>query len=521
MFVWLSRSVYQAELSSAFLVAAILATWLVLWRVWRFTVRPYLRPQDPKELPYWIPCHALSFFQNSDKLIERGLDFTRRTHEPFALQVGFNKFYIVTGPRDVAEVYRKVSTLNWDGHLTQVLTNFGFKGSALDLAWHKPIPGEKCYVHKNPVNPKQLPLIKVIEEIYIAQLLPGIHMTEMSSQFIKSLKDSIHPSNLDFCTLQMNGRNRRVSLRNLARYTLVEAATFSMFGHTLHRLNPDIVQNMLDFNDQAWMVFFGLPEMFSSKVAKARRTMTETMKQFANLPEIERVGQAWGIQQVLKAQETVGIDIDSRACMLLLIFWAANSNEYNITFWLIAHLVSNSTLLEQVKAEIEMGWKDGELDIKHLCANAPTLDGAFHESLRLNGGAMMSRKVLEPTMIGDKLLQAGTNVLMPSRQLHMNEQVWGDDYKHFNSRRFIEDKGLLKHSSYRPFGGGVSYCPGRVMAKEQVYAFIAILFRRFDVKLAQGLDQKFPVLDESTPSLGITGPVKNMDVLMDLTEKSY
>ncbi|KAF7908167.1 uncharacterized protein EAF01_003922 [Botrytis porri] len=515
------RFVSTSEYSQHFLAAALFGTWLLSWRLWRFTIRPYLRPQDPVELPYWIPIlgHSLSFFQNSDSLIERGLDYTGRTHEPFALQVASQLFYIVTGPKDVAEVYRNVATLSWDGHLSQILSNFGFTGKALKLAWHVPIPGDKCYMHKNPVNPKQLSLVKLIEEVYIAQLLPGVNMTEMSEKFIVSLKDSLQPPKMDFCTLSRNGLTRRVSLKALCRSTLVEAATFSMFDKALHKLNPDIVQHMLDFNDSAWMVFFGLPEIFSAKVAKARKTMQKTMAEFARLPEREREGQAWGIGTILKAQEIVGIDIESRACMLLLIYWAANSNEYNISFWLIAHLVYNVPLMERVRDELEAGWKDGELDIKYLCANSPNLDGAFQESLRLNGGAMMSRQVKQPTMIGNKLMQPGSNVLMPSRQLHMNENVWGQDYKNFDAERFVRDKGMLKHSSYRPFGGGISYCPGRVMAKEQVYAFVAIIFRRFDVKLAPGINGKFPVLDESTPSLGITGPVKNMDVFMDLTER--
>ena len=27
----------------------------MLWRSWKFTLRPILRPKDPQELPYWIP----------------------------------------------------------------------------------------------------------------------------------------------------------------------------------------------------------------------------------------------------------------------------------------------------------------------------------------------------------------------------------------------------------------------------------------------------------------------------------
>ena len=32
---------------------------LLLWRICKFTVLPFLYPDDPKELPYWIPGEPL------------------------------------------------------------------------------------------------------------------------------------------------------------------------------------------------------------------------------------------------------------------------------------------------------------------------------------------------------------------------------------------------------------------------------------------------------------------------------
>jgi hypothetical protein len=29
---------------------------LLLWRLWTFTILPWLSPKEPKEVPYWIPC---------------------------------------------------------------------------------------------------------------------------------------------------------------------------------------------------------------------------------------------------------------------------------------------------------------------------------------------------------------------------------------------------------------------------------------------------------------------------------
>lgn len=37
-------------------LAILFAGSLLLWRLWRFTLMPMLKPNEPKELPYWIPC---------------------------------------------------------------------------------------------------------------------------------------------------------------------------------------------------------------------------------------------------------------------------------------------------------------------------------------------------------------------------------------------------------------------------------------------------------------------------------
>lgn len=40
------------------LVSAIISICLLsylLWRIWNFTVMPWLRPDEPMPLPYWVP----------------------------------------------------------------------------------------------------------------------------------------------------------------------------------------------------------------------------------------------------------------------------------------------------------------------------------------------------------------------------------------------------------------------------------------------------------------------------------
>lgn len=188
----------------------------------------------------------------------------------------------------------------------------------------------------------------------------------------------------------------------------------------------------------------------------------------------------------------------------------------------MAYLLYDDDIKELVRQETEAAWKSGKLDIKFLCANCPNMEAIFNEALRLNGGAMVSRVVLERTTIGGKDLLPGSSILIPSRQLHTNEDVWGSNVREFEAARFLKKKSLARHSSFRPFGGGSTYCPGRVLAKEEVYGFVAILLHRYDMKLADdpshgGRKSPFPRLNDTTPALGITGPLKNMDVVVEMT----
>ncbi|KAF2445325.1 cytochrome P450 [Karstenula rhodostoma CBS 690.94] len=495
---------------------------VAFWRLWSFTIKPWLHPEDPVDLPYWIPYlgHSLSFFGNSDKLLEKGLNYVGRSHAIFGIQTLKRKLYIITDPADVSVAFNNNTALHFDGHLNELLINFGFSGEALRRAWHVPQPGDWCYLPGNAVNPDLISLNRLTEDVYRKQLLPGEKMDFLCKVFLESLTNTLNWENLDFCIVGNTEKGKLLSLQKLCRYTMVEATTQSLFGGHLHQLEPKIVDYMLRYNDNAWMVFFQYPDLFgTSPITEPRRMLTKVLEEFLQLPDEERNEQAWSIKTITAWQEVMGIDLRARASVLLMIYWAANSNEYNISFWVLAHVLHNPDLLQVVQDETEMAWVDGKLDIKYLCSRSPNLDAIFNEALRCNGGAMVSRIVMEPITIGDKLLKPGNAIIIPSRQLHMNEKVWGQNRREFDAFRFKRQKNLSRHPSYRPFGGGNTYCPGRVLAKEEVFGFLAILFRRFHLNLAEGVGpnggrQNFPSLDDSSPALGITGPVKSHDVLI-------
>ncbi|KUI59524.1 Cholesterol 7-alpha-monooxygenase [Cytospora mali] len=359
----------------------------------------------------------------------------------------------------------------------------------------------------------------MVQDGYRKHLLTPVTMDQMAQVFVRSLLENIQPDNISYC---MAGDTHLFSIYALSRYAMIEASAQSMFGSHLHEIDPEFASHMLAFNDYAWQVVMRYPDFFGRlPVSKPRKKMMAIMKQFVGRPVSSNTQANAFVRNVLAGMEITALDMHSRAAMMLMIFWAAVSNEYNGTFWLMAHLLHDEALLKQVEQETEAAWQSGKLNIKHLTENCPILDATFNEVLRHKNAAGAMRRVAEKTRIGNKELQPGSIAYIPFHQIHTNEGVWGDNSLVFDHTRFLKRKSLARNASFRPFGGGATYCPGRTLAKQEVFSAIAIILHRFDVRLAEvgHGKQQFPILNVKTPSLGLNGPIKGMDVIAEMVPK--
>ena len=138
---------------------------------------------------------------------------------------------------------------------------------------------------------------------------------------------------------------------------------------------------------------------------------------------------------------------------------------------------------------------------------------------------MVACRALKPLDLGGKLLRKGYKLLILFRQLLKDEKVWVSDVNEFKAFRFAKDKSLTRHWSFKSFNGGLTYCPGRVLAKQGVFGFVAILLHRFDLDLSStrpgGPQQALPQLGDTTPALGISGPLKGMDLFANVKVRKY
>ena len=178
----------------------------------------------------------------------------------------------------------------------------------------------------------------------------------------------------------------------------------------------------------------------------------------------------------------------------------------------MAYLVFEPSLYSTIKAEIDLASPDSLAGLETRLEGCPRLMALYNEVLRLTTSSASVRTVESDTPLRHVTLSAGGKVLLPFRQLHFDEEVFGSNAEDFDPERFLRNQNLSKSPSFRPFGGGSTYCPGRYVARREVLGFISLVLSRFRITLAGAGKAVFPKLDTKTPSLGIMMPVAGEDV---------
>lgn len=183
---------------------------------------------------------------------------------------------------------------------------------------------------------------------------------------------------------------------------------------------------------------------------------------------------------------------------------------------MISYILFDKELHDAIRFETKPAVQNDGLDINYLSSHCPHLLAVYHEALRCKKRDLAFRKVERDTKIGDKILRAGNFAIVPVCQLHDNEEVFGPDATEFCPDRFLKQPDLVSSPSFKPYGGGKTYCPGRFFAMQEIFGFVALLIHRFDIQLSTSR-QTFPILDESMLTLGVSRPVPGSDVWVRLS----
>jgi len=154
------------------------------------------------------------------------------------------------------------------------------------------------------------------------------------------------------------------------------------------------------------------------------------------------------------------------------------------------HLIgSNPEIQSRLHREIDdiIGPQLRELTFDDL-GRLRFLEACLKETLRLYPSVpLIARQTVEDTQIKEKILPAGTGVVIIASMVHRDPRYW-DNPEVFNPDRFMD--GEVKHPyAYIPFSAGSRNCIGQRFAMMEEKCITARILREFKVKSKLRTDQ--------------------------------
>uniref|UniRef100_A0AC34QXY8 Cytochrome P450 n=1 Tax=Panagrolaimus sp. JU765 TaxID=591449 RepID=A0AC34QXY8_9BILA len=154
------------------------------------------------------------------------------------------------------------------------------------------------------------------------------------------------------------------------------------------------------------------------------------------------------------------------------------------------HLVgSNPEIQSRIQREIDEVIGDQIRDVTFEdIGRLKYLEACLKETLRMYPSVpLIARQTVEDTQIKDKILPAGTGVVIVASMVHRDPRYW-ENPEVFDPERFLDSE--LKHPyQYIPFSAGSRNCIGQRFAMMEEKCIIARILREFKVQSKVRTDQ--------------------------------
>lgn len=239
----------------------------------------------------------------------------------------------------------------------------------------------------------------------------------------------------------------------------------------------------------------------------------------------------WDIQ---RAKEENGMHSAMISRYMFLLLWASQGNTGPSAFWLLLYLMKHPDAMAAVREEVAAVVKESGQEVRHggplieltrdMLAKTPVLDSAVEETLRLTTAPLLTRAVVQDMTIKmadgrDYLVRRGDRLaIFPFSAVQQDPEIHPDPHS-FKYDRFLHPDGSKKTDFYKggkkvkyynmPWGAGVSMCPGRFFATNELKQFVFLLLLYFDFEL-KNPDEKIPEIDVRRWGFGTMQPVRDV-----------
>ena len=389
--------------------------------------------------------------------------------------------YIVTDPELVVACQRQPKTLDFNVIMLNAYKRLGAVDNHAMMIVGKDINNDQGIQNYMTDN----------HNAEYAALAPGPALTQMNALVMSSLTSMIQ---VDAQKMQS------VRLWEWTKHLVSVSATDAMYG-PLNPIsaNPELENGFWDFEADSKMLLLNvLPSLTARKGYRAREAYARAFADYHGKGDYE--GASKITLERRRVADKYGLSTDRLARWDLGLVLAILVNAAPSCFWLTVYVFSDPELLSELRREVlplltRSEPSDGSsvpivtLDITRYNKNCPLLVSTYQETLRLVAAISSNKSVLEDTVIGDRyVLKKGGILQIPGGIIHTDQNVWGQDADEFNPRRFLDVRNAESTytGSFRVFGGGATFCPGRHFARTEIMSFLTMLVLGFDLVPVEG-----------------------------------
>jgi cytochrome P450 len=429
--------------------------------------------KEPPLLPTRLPFFDAAIAMARDR-VNYLVNLRKRYHLPIqTLRMPFQRIYVINAGRLIQAVQTKANLSTFVPNLLE----FGMKFSGLSKEGRK--------IMNETVNTIGNSFTLSVHQY----LLSGDTLRRATGAAVNRLVSGV-PNSL--------ARPKQIGLLEGIRHELMLAMTGAVYGPKNPYDDPVIEASWVDFVPGIMHLLYSpFPWLTARKALLARcrivaafQTYFEAGHHLEAFPMVPAMYEA-NLNSGLSAHEAAKMEMATSLAML--------SSGGITAFWTLYHILSNPDVVRDCRNELlncvstTTPTATGNLtvvDLSLIKAKCPTIMAVLHETLRYHSTLVNIKKVShDTTLAGEYFLQKDAIVMIPGTAAHHNTEVWGENAEAFDHRRFLTPAGLKKlgiSTAYRPFGAGVTQCPGRNFSINIILSLVAMVVMQYDVDTVDG-----------------------------------
>ncbi|KAG8165821.1 hypothetical protein KVR01_004373 [Diaporthe batatas] len=330
------------------------------------------------------------------------------------------------------------------------------------------------------------------------------------------------------------------SVKDLCRRTITGCAARTLLGPQVFELErttgEDLIDAFWNLDKHVFQLVLGFPRWFSPGAHKAQSHFLAKIARYVDSAWAKFDWDAPGASE-LPWEPCFGARVCREICVWLreagfrdevsagalgTLLFAQNTNSVPTMMWMLIEIAQDKDLQQAIREEVLTARSDestdGLFDLQKL-ARLPLLQSVFSETLRLHMDFNLIRHVHEDGISMDLNIRSSTGATTgtarvaiprdamlqaPMAIAHYEEAAWavpGHPASEFWAERHIKyadsdaadgSKANKKRvyalsgrpSSFFPFGGGETICPGRHLAKHQIFIVCALIVSQYELECA-------------------------------------